>query len=214
MSRAAELAREEAERVEREEAETDATTETTEPEPAPVSEPEPQGPPTPGPDEIRKAERVIERARKQLADLFGREAVAETCLLCSGMGHVPAHPPLGSMATIVQGEQGLELAWSEPGGVPADMPAAPDKQRCPDCDGYGVSLTGARAEAQMVYQCSRCNGQGFVPKPIDSPPAANGGYASPVSASVPPDYTLPATDAWGRPLGHQHYGTPPASIGV
>lgn len=165
-----------------------------------------------GPDELRKAERANDAHRKKLAGILGDDYVAQECPLCSTVGYVPELPPPGSTFTFMQDEHGVSLDFRPPVAGPDFKPAS-DKKTCPECDGYGATLTGAKEPAQTVWQCGACGGAGWIGQgalviaPGATPVAAAPSYLSPLPA-VPEG----PVDQWGRPTGHQHWGVPPAMI--
>jgi hypothetical protein len=161
-----------------------------------------------GEAEIRKAEKAREAQRRKLAAILGEQYVAHECIFCSGLGFTPEPPPVGTVLTVVAGEDGLAFEAEAP-VTEAPLLQAPDKQMCPECDGWGEVFTGAKAPQKIIGPCSKCSGNGWVvvaraellPEPM--PPGVPGG-APPSLEGVP--------DAWGRPFGHQHWGVPPAQI--
>jgi len=208
-----------AEQVEVEQEEYEAEGE-GEPEPEPDPEPAPDEPESAepealvaiGPDEIAKAERARSAYRKKIGDILGAESVEHECLLCAGLGYLPALPPPGVTFTIVDTEDGPALLADEPRHEPP-YKVSEVTETCAACDGYGLVLTGSKTEGGRLWQCSICGGSGHVAKAgatptIDYAPNAT---ASPVTVTIPapPDGVA---DAWGRPSGHQHWGVPPASI--
>lgn len=208
-----------AEQVDEEQAEYEAEGE-AEPEPEPDPEPAPDEPESHepealaaiGPDEIAKAERARSAYRKKIGDILGAESVEHECLLCAGLGYLPALPPPGVTFTIVETEEGPALLADEPRTEPPYR-TSEVTETCVACDGYGLVLTGSKTEGGRLWQCSVCNGSGHTPvagaASVPSPVAM--ATAPPPIASVPP---MPdgVPDAWGRPSGHQHWGVPPAAI--
>jgi hypothetical protein len=165
-----------------------------------------------GEAEIRKAEKASEAQRRKLAGILGESYVAHECIFCAALGFTPELPPVGAVLTIVETEEGVGYTAEPP---PPEIPLleAPDKERCPECDGWGEVLSGSRNSHGMVTPCSKCQGNGWVMVPRTEPPAAHvpdaGFYQAP---PVPIFSPSGAPDAWGRPSGHQHYGRAPADI--
>lgn len=194
-----------------------------EPEPD-ESDPENQPEPEPKPEALTeaKAEAIfssldrykatVTREVEKRADVLFADL--EPCPLCMGGGPAPGFffphlpEPEGSMrlfaVTQVLGGSG------EP-----QYPDDPDTEMCDRCGGYGKTRTGSKAQGQETRACPGCNGQGWKnkppvtptwePSPLSAPalmpqPFANGAAANP--------------DAWGRPVGHPHYGQIPALIGA
>ena len=189
-----------------------------EPEPDVPDEPDtPDEPAEPeavaiGPEEIQKAERARDTYRKKIGAILGEDSVAHECLLCAGLGYLPAIPPPGVTFTIVDSEDGPALLADEPRNEPP-YKTSTTTETCPECDGYGNVLTGAKTEGGRLWQCSRCGGSGFVTKQGEQPtfipslqPTNSAMNSTPTGTPDGP------TDQWGRPFGHQHWGVPPASI--
>jgi hypothetical protein len=208
-----------AEQVDVEQAEYEAEGE-GEPEPEPDPEPGPDEPEPAepealvaiGPDEIAKAERARSAYRKKIGDILGAESVEHECLLCAGLGYLPALPPPGVTFTIVDTDEGPALLADEPRSEPP-YKVSEVTETCAACDGYGLVLTGAKTEGGRLWQCSVCGGAGHVPKAGANPPlhaVAPTAAPSPPSADITMGGSVP--DAWGRPSGHQHWGVPPAAI--
>lgn len=213
MATITELVEQEAARAEAEEPDEEEEEAEGEPEPEPEAEEpeegaEPEALAQIGEAEIRRAEKAREAQQRKLAGILGEEYVAHECLFCSGLGFTPEPPPLGTVLTVVQGEEGLAFE-AQPPQTSAPLLQAPDKAMCPECDGWGEVFSGSKAAHGAITPCSKCSGNGWVqvprvetaPAPI--PPGIPGG-APPSLEGVP--------DAWGRPYGHQHWGVPPAQI--
>lgn len=196
MSRVAELARAEADRVEAEDPE-------PEPEPEPTPEPEP-GPPAPvadmpvgiAPEKVAAAiEKEHARHLKELTRIMGAAPLFE-CEACNTLGYT-----------------------LDPSPSQAGLKEAPDKQRCTECDGWGKTITGARDTGQPVADCGRCFGTGHVPRSRDltpqtplpppptftvTPPSAPFVDVNGMPTVVPPDFM-------GRLANDAHYGQPPSN---
>lgn len=146
----------------------------------------------------------VEKANTAYRNALGRidglafDAFAE-CGNCNGMGFVPPDftppPPL------------LD---------------APDKALCDGCNGYGVQLTPSLDEHHRLEQCVSCQGNGWKIRPIPEPQLAfqstaqGAGFSTggvTIAAANGPQ-AAPPRDAWERPLGHPHFGIPPAQLGV
>lgn len=165
-----------------------------------------------GPDEIRRAERATTAQRKKLALILGDEFVAHECIFCSALGFVPELPPAGTRLEIVPDQDGV--TWrAEPPAEAIPLLEAPDKARCPECDGWGEVLSGSRAQHGMVTPCSKCAGNGWVTIARSEPTIQ--AYVPPPAAPVGQVAVAiqnGAPDAWGRAAGHPHWGQHPASI--
>ncbi len=212
MATLTQLVEEEAARAEAEEPEEEeAEAEEPEPEPEP-EEPEeaeePEALAVIGEEEIRKAEKAREAQRKRLAGILGETYVAHECIFCSGLGFTPEPPPVGTTLTVVEGEDGLAFE-AQPPAPPVPLLPAPDKEMCPECDGYGEVLSGSKAPHGAITVCSKCSGNGWVIVPRAEPVGA---LTMPPMTVTPPPSLEGVPDAWGRAFGHPHWGVPPAQI--
>ena len=212
MSTLAEQVEDEQTEYEEEEAESEGEGEASDDEPETEPAEEPEAGVRIGPEEIRKAEQTRDRYRKRIAELFGKEAVAHECLLCAGLGYLPELPPIGTSFTLAAGEEGIELTFQEP-RVEPPYEQAPDKETCPMCEGYGMTLTGAKTDGGRLWQCGRCGGAGWV-NTSDAADTAIGfaGFPNSTNALAPVPSTPLGNDAWGREPGHKHWGVPPNMI--
>jgi hypothetical protein len=182
------------------EGEGDGDDEPTEPDPE-AKAPEP---PAMGEVDVERMGKQVERANKTYRAALGKveglefDAFAE-CEKCNGMGFVP--PDFVA---------------------PPELLPAPDKALCDGCNGWGVQTTPSLNEQHAVEQCIVCNGNGWRLQAIPEPaPAFSGGNFPAINTAGYPGagdangLPMPApTDAWQRPLGHPHFGVPPASLGV
>lgn len=164
------------------------------------------------PEQIAKAERARGQYRTKLAGILGDEAVAHECVLCAGLGYLGDLPPEGTEFVFHYTAEGPELGFKPPEARP-EYQQASDKETCPECAGYGVTLTGAKPPAQVEWQCGKCGGAGWVTKTPTAGANVQPLYLSPSEAPPQADAgSGMAPDAWGRPWGHAHYGVPPAAI--
>ena len=152
------------------------------------------------------------RHRKALEKALGEQfADFDLCPLCQIDGYAMQYP-LGAIGP--EQRAAIMTVMGEYGD--AALKEHPTEVRCEVCDGWGEMLNGSRNEAHRKSACQTCMGTGHVSKPVAtnvqplySPPPV------PWQTQAPqPDYTQPNTDSWGRPLGHQHFGLDPASVGV
>lgn len=224
MSTIAEIARAEAEAAEAENPdELETPTEPDEPaEPDEGGEDEQTPELEPGPEPVTEAAlKRVEKAiaaedarhekalRKAYGELWGDRQV---CPLCLQEGFVvPAGP--GEFEpdhrAAVEAAMGVE---AEP-----EYKVSQRHKMCDECDGLGAVLTGAHTETGRLAACQPCMGTGYVDKPYIVPPA-------PLPVSTIPTATIPGTptfqpdmtnqDAWGRPMGHPHWGISPAQAGI
>ena len=198
--------------AEDEDAEPDADEEAAEEAEDEEAEDQPSGLAPIGPDEIRKAERAVDAQRKKLAGILGAGYVEHECIFCSALGFVPDVFPPGTLVQVGPTENGEPYLVQAPAELPP-LQTAPDKERCPECDGEGEVLTGSKTANGAVWQCAKCQGNGWIQRArdADNALAAPGAPGVPVAAApVPVDASM--VDAWGRPGGHQHWGVPPAMI--
>ncbi len=171
-SRAAELARAEADEVEREETETETETK-TDGETAPEPEPEPESEPADEASAEAQLEALsayMDAHEAAMAGMFGDDwASMRACATCNGFGFTP-----------VDGIQ-----------------AHPETERCAACAGHGVLLSGSQNEAHVAVACEKCGGQGYTRKLPPTPdPVTNLGpqyiYVDPATGlQVHPNATNP-----------------------
>lgn len=190
MSRAAELARLEADAVEAEDTD-EAEAEADQADAEPDAE-QPAEPPAPPPDVDPKAlERVVAKYEKDLRRVLGPAAESmHPCPVCEGMGFTPGEV--------------------EP---PPQLVQDPQLEPCPECNALGLVLTGSKRDGQDMRSCTHCSGNGYRTKPIELPGGngvgAGGPHAGSPIATAPPEG--PA-DVFGRPWGHRDYGLHPATV--
>jgi hypothetical protein len=212
MASIVDMANEEADRVEAENPDEETPDFPDEPEPEPEPEPEAEPVEAIGPDEIRRAEKASEAQRRKLAAILGEAFVAHDCPLCAALGFLPELPAPGARFEFVTDGENAGFAILPP-ETPPELKHAPDKGICDECDGWGEVITGARNPNTAIWQCSKCNGNGYVTV-IREQPAYQ---LPPVTTSpgglipAPADVGLPP-DAWGRPAGHPHYGLLPSQV--
>lgn len=182
------------------------TTPEREPETTPEGEDSPEGdqpPETPQGMSDADLEKVYaqldkETARhaKRVAEIMGDEAVAlDLCPLCepsipgfvfAGATGEPRSQLHGALLAVLANPQAAEYR------------EAKHRQRCDDCDGWGVVVSGSRVGAQETVPCARCNNLGHVATapgdgPVYLPPAqtaeTNGGTHEPAAAALhePPE---------------------------
>jgi hypothetical protein len=219
------LGRDEADRVEAEQdAPTDAPREPQEPapgapEPEPAPEPDgPQEPAQPPTEALTEAQieartKAWERERdRHFRELEKRDdqryALSAVCPLCEGHGMIfPQLPEPENTA------RRTAVSMALGGDGEPDYLAAPDREKCDVCDGWGEVLTGSRRRENRTGTCTPCAGTGFRTKagevlPIFTP--------APVPVSPQPFGLAPGnggpTDAYGRPFGHLDFGKHPASV--
>ena len=91
--------------------------------------------------------------------------------------------------------------------------AAKDAEQCPDCEGWGDVLTGAKVERGKTIPCIKCGGKGYIAKTYlvaaPAPPTVPYPGAEHEVVNAPPGGN---PDGWGRPAGHRHWGIDPAIL--
>lgn len=221
------LAREAAERAEVEQPDPPETPEPGQEPGTPPETPEPEQdpdrpeqpsedrPPAPSPEQIEARQKAWERERdRHFRELEKRDdhryALSAVCPLCEGHGMIfPELPEPENTARRVA------ISMALGGDGEPEYETAADREECPDCKGWGEVLTGSKRRENRTGQCFRCNGTGFVTRqaevsPLFTPP--------PVPVAAQPFGAGPPNggprDAWDRPMGHPHFGQPPATVGV
>lgn len=74
-------------------------------------------------------------------------------------------------AAAVEAEEAAEKE-AAPDGMPCPVcggvialpdvpPQDPNKETCPDCHGFGMTVTGSLVPERQIDQCSTCNGNGW-----------------------------------------------------
>jgi hypothetical protein len=151
------------------------------------------------------------RYRKRVLELLGADAEGiRECPLCWRPGFIPPEGmpwPDAERRAAIEDVLGIHAE--------ADYPDSPDAQRCEQCDGYGRTKTGSRAEGQITKPCGKCNGTGWTAK--FAQPASFGeavATVEPFAAANGPGGLPTIKDAWGRPQGHPHFGIEPAAVGA
>ena len=97
-------------------------------------------------------------------------------------------------------------------GEPVPPPYLQDKgsQTCPDCDGWGMVLTGSKVHGKATANCKACGGRGATGDRWNvAPEALTPGYSVPVTDNGHEAEALLPEDPWGTPIGHPDYGKMP-----
>jgi hypothetical protein len=154
-------------------------------------------------------ERHEKALRKAYGDLWGER---QPCPLCLQEGFVVIAQP-GEFDPTQRAA--VEAAMGE---VPEpEYKPAKDARMCPTCDGWGQALSGAKRDSTRFVDCVDCGGLGYVRQ---APNVTQLPTASGTTSWTPPDpatvltSSAPNADAWGRPMGHPHWGQNPAAVGV
>ena len=92
------------------------------------------------------------------------------------------------LAAMVEAEATVAEAEPEPEPGPLRMPHDPHTATCPDCQGFGETLTGSMVDGQETRTCVGCDGRGWVEIPYSADSAADG--------ELRPIRRDPATRAW------------------
>lgn len=156
----------------------------------------------------RELEREAKRHRDALDRIMGELALGlEPCPLCE-------EATAGFRYNVPPDEQQLAAVKVAIGERPdLDFKAAEDRSKCEKCDGLGQVLTGSRVDQFILGPCRQCNGWGYLDAQGNAaapdPPANMPPVPAPSLAVVP---ETPATDTFGHPRGHPHYGMLPMYI--
>lgn len=181
-------------------------------DPQPESEPEPEPSSQVAVEESFKALAASEKShRTRVANIMGADfGDVELCPLCATFtaGFVLPYAALTAEQSLRDAVRRLN------GDAPqAELRAAKDSEACPDCDGWGDVLTGAKVERGRIGQCLKCGGKGFVGKTylVEVPHVPTQPFpgAEHEVVGAPPGGN---PDGWGRPAGHRHWGIDPAIL--
>jgi hypothetical protein len=155
----------------------------------------------------KEDERHKNRYAEVLGDQFAEMGPCPRCLTRGFIYSPDKFPVPDEQVAAVQASLGL---LAEP-----ELLEATDAVRCEACDGWGMVKTGAQNEQGAIKACTRCAGQGWV-APSPAAPVATFTSSAPLRENGSPDdeYASAMPDAWGRPVGHPHWGQDPATIGV
>ena len=111
-----------------------------------------------------KIDNARRKYHKDLRGIVGDLEGTDQCPTCDGLGLVPSA---------------------------LNMVSAPEKERCTDCRGLGLQLTGSLVDHQVALPCLKCNGQGWVnkrPENVHDLPTPQG--------VQPPLPALPVAGTW------------------
>lgn len=219
-SRVAELASEEAERAEEDEAaeeaahepntgdldESEGLPDAVAPEPEPLTQERVEALfASLAREDQRHAREVEKRAGPMFADLAPCPACGPTAGFVFG-----AMPPQEAEAVLARVRDALGFADG------SQYREATDKATCDACDGWGLTRTGSKVEAQAALPCSACNGQGWTHRLSGAQPPQFPPLQQVPNLVAPPQTNGGGivTDPWNRPQGHPHYGVAPELVGV
>jgi hypothetical protein len=194
-------------------AETDVPAEPENPDAEPSEPIEPDEPAEPpveppaapegmSPESIEKLQKKLDTSaatwRRRVSELLGEDALLlVACELCES--NIPGyHWP----AEIKQPENDVQARLLDVLKTPAapEYLHAGDVRMCPECQGWGVTLTGSKKAGKERKDCVACKGYGYVPPP--GQPANGAATVEQVRELVTPDgQPLVADDAdvWGSP---------------
>jgi hypothetical protein len=197
-----------------------------EPEPEPEPAPEPpehvddeEQPPAPPEQQAGMTERQLEQAigklekeatrhANRVSEIMGADAnELEPCPLCA-----PALPGFRFPVPPDEDTRAAVFAILELDQAP-DYEAADDARACEHCKALGKVLTGSQVPEHVTKLCAHCNGAGWMPVAAAAPgtPATENG-SQPAAPAAVAAAAAAEPDAWGRPVGHPHYGQHPAYI--
>lgn len=173
----------------------------------------PPAPPSQAEIEARqeKLEREADRHAKRVAEIMGDdfgELIPNPCDWTPGYLVNPALAPI---------PPDVLAAFDEivGRGDRAALLEATDAQACDACNALGQVLTGSKVPGQETKPCGSCQGSGWRHKMSAAPPAPTYDFSQNAGAAQPPPpNVVQVADAYGRPVGHPHYGMNPAAIGV
>jgi hypothetical protein len=166
----------------------------------------------------RELEAALERLAKEatrhasrVSEIMGEDAQAlEPCPLCEP--HIPGFLWPGAI------EEEKRVASLELLGIggEAGLVEDPATATCDYCKGHGETITGSSVATQRTRPCPVCAAKGWT-TPEERNTWNSTQAARDVAAELqgntpgmaPAASTLPQTDAWGRPVGHQFYGMNP-----
>jgi hypothetical protein len=132
------------------EAEPDATPGLAPDEEEEAAEHEAAEAPAPAPPDseatIKRAEKENRRYHKAIDKIFGENSGHRDCPTCDGLG----------------------ITWAQDVDAP-ELQQADDAEPCPDCNAYGVTITGSKNPDQATKPCNGCGGRGWrnVVKPLE-----------------------------------------------
>lgn len=173
------------------------------------------------PQRVQSTETVLAERHKQinaaakthesrLRNILGADFDAyQPCPLCLADAFIIPHPP-GSM--IPEQWEAVQIAAGQ--HAEQEYKQADYTEECPDCNGLGEVLTGAKTQHGRLIPCRTCEGKGWKAH-MDEP-------TGPVLVPQLQTYTPPSApqvpnggvkDEWGRDLGAPNYGVHPSVRG-
>jgi hypothetical protein len=114
---------------------------------------------------IKAAEKENRRYRRAIDKIFGENSGHRDCPACQGLG----------------------ITWAQDVDAP-ELKQADDAEPCPDCNAYGLTITGSKNPDQATKPCNGCGGRGWR------------NVVAPVAAVTPLVQTQVQTEA---PIGGQ-----------
>lgn len=190
-------------------------------EPADEPEPEPKPKPEPAALSEKEIEQVFKKLEKEatqhanrVSQILGEEAQdLVVCAMCA-----PVTPGFYFPAYLDDDVRaGIAAALGEADA--AEFKADPEARTCDLCDGRGETLTGSKVPNQLTKPCPKCGANGWTSEAQRMTWASTQGSKAAVQEieqhtddGPAPTATMPAFDAWQRPLGHELYGKNPVYL--
>lgn len=157
---------------------------------------------------IAKLEREATRHANRVSEIMGADAQElESCPLCA-----PAIPGFRFPVPVDDEQRAAVLVTL---GVDPDPEyvAADDARACDYCKALGKVSTGSNVPEHRTKLCGHCGGTGWqMVSATPTPPPTHENGKPPLELAVVAGPAGPEPDAWGRPVGHKHYGLHPAYI--
>lgn len=171
--------------------------------------------PAPTPEQIEALNASWERERnRHMRELEKRDparyAGSEVCVLCEGHGLF--WPVIPEPHHTMRLQAVTQVLGAEP---PVEYLEDEATEACQRCGALGMLKTGSRVQNQREHTCPECNGQGWKTKlALAAPQPLFAQSSQPNGAANVTPTQQGAPDAWGRPVGHPHYGFLPSQVGV
>lgn len=207
--------------------EVETTSETAEPDDEAIApeasegEPEPEPEPDTPPLSEKEIEAVFKKLEKEatqhanrVSAILGEEAQdLVVCAMCA-----PVTPGFYFPAYLDDDVRaGIAAAL---GQADATQLEDDDEARmCDRCQGHGETLTGSKVPGSETRPCTMCKAKGWTTNADRVEYASTRGAQAVVTeieqhtdTGPAPTATMPAYDAWQRPLGHELYGKNPVYL--